>query len=155
MPNAVTDELESKGIPFRTFKHPGPVESLRQAARERGQQPGQVIRSILFRISQDEFVMVLVAGSRQVDWRTLRKHIGQSRLTMASKEEVLEETGYPIGAVSPFGLPKPTRILVDQSVFEQHGEISIGAGERGTTVILKARDLKLALGDVEIGNFVK
>jgi prolyl-tRNA editing enzyme YbaK/EbsC (Cys-tRNA(Pro) deacylase) len=45
------------------------------------------------------------------------------------------------------------RILVDHNVV-QDGEVSIGSGERGTTVILLSSDLLLALGDVEQGDFV-
>ncbi|HMT21897.1 MAG TPA: hypothetical protein PKE20_11750, partial [Promineifilum sp.] len=52
-------ELHARGIPFREFRHPGPVSSLEQAAEERGQRPGQVVRSILFRLGQERFAMVL------------------------------------------------------------------------------------------------
>ena len=157
----VTRALASLGIPHRLFRHPGPVHSLEQAARERGQRPEQVVRSILFRLSlrsrlrlsQDEFVMVLVAGPAQVSWPALRAYLGQSRLTMASEAEVLAATGYPLGAVSPFGLPTPLRILVDQSVLGEE-EISIGSGERYATVILKATELMKALSSAEVGDFL-
>ena len=151
---AVTRELTLKNIPHRVFRHPGLIHSLEQAALERGQKPEQVIRSILFRMGRDNFVMVLVAGPRQVSWKSLREYLGQSRLTMASEEEVLRVTGYQLGAVSPFGLSQPIRLLVDRNVFTLQ-EISIGSGERGMTIILKSHDLKRALGDVEIGDFVK
>ncbi|MCK5429511.1 MAG: YbaK/EbsC family protein [Anaerolineales bacterium] len=150
----VTIDLSSKKIPYRVFRHPGPIHSLEQAAQERGQEPGQVIRSILFRISQDNYVMVLVAGPKQVSWQALRGYLGQSRLTMASKEDVLAVTGYQLGAVSPFGLPQPLRVLVDRNVFFPD-EVSIGSGVRGVSVIIKASDLKKALGEVEVGHFVK
>ena len=151
---AVTRDLASKNIPYKVFRHPGPIHSLEQAAHERGQQPEQVIRSILFRVDRDNFVMVLVAGPRQVSWRTLRSYLNQSRLTMANKDEVLRVTGYQLGAVSPFGLPQPIRVLVDNYVYTPQ-EVSIGSGERGLTIILKSRDLKRALGDIEVGNFMK
>jgi len=140
--------LEEISIPHTTFTHPGPVTSLEQAARERGQRPEQIVRSILFRIAEDEYVMALVAGPAQISWKALRSYLGQSRLTMAKAEEVLEVTGYPIGAVSPFGTATTLRILVDPSVYAEE-EISIGSGVRGTTVIMKSDDLKRALGDVE------
>jgi Cys-tRNA(Pro)/Cys-tRNA(Cys) deacylase len=149
----VTIELISKNIPYKIFHHPGPVKSLEQAARERGQEPEQVIRSLLFRISQNEYVMVLVAGPTQVSWSDLRHYIGQSRLTMASEDEVLTITGYQLGAVSPFGLPNTLRILVDHRVFSPE-EISIGSGVRGVSVILKTIDLERALGEVEVAKFV-
>ncbi len=105
----VTQELDRLHIPYRVFTHPGPVQSLEQAAAERGQQPEQIIRSLLFRLSEVDFVMALMAGAQQVDWKTLRRYVGEKRLTTASEEEVLRITGYQRGAVSPFGLPQPLR----------------------------------------------
>jgi Cys-tRNA(Pro) deacylase len=148
----VTQALDALEIPYRFFRHPGSVRSLEQAAEERGQRPGQVVRSILFRLAQDEFAMVLMAGPRQVSWSALRSFLGQSRLTMASEAEVLAVTGYPTGAVSPFGLPRPLRVLVDKSVLAEE-EISIGSGVRSATVILRSDDLLRALGEVEVGSF--
>ena len=145
----VSLELEKLDIPHRVFTHPGAVTSLEQAARERGQRPEQIVRSILFRIGEDEYLMALVAGPDQISWKALRGYLGQSRLTMASKDEVLEVTGYPIGAVGPFGTARKLRVLVDPSVFAEE-EISLGSGVRGTTVILKSADLKRALGEVEV-----
>src|SRR3990172_2360417 len=152
MRTPVTRALEAKGIPYRVFRHPGPVTSLEQAARERGQRPDQVVRSILFRLAQDEFVMVLVSGPDQVSWSALRRYLGRSRLSMASQEEVLAATGYSLGAVSPFGLPAPMRILVDESILDEE-EISIGSGERGVTVIVRSKDFFAALDHSEIGQF--
>ena len=145
----VSLELQKLNIPHHTFTHSGPVTSLEQAARERGQRPEQIVRSILFRIGEDEYVMALVAGPAQISWKALRSYLGQSRLTMANKDEVLEVTGYPIGAVSPFGTARQLRVLVDPSIFVEE-EISIGSGIRGTTVILNSTDLKRALGEVEL-----
>ena len=139
-------------IPHRLFRHAGPIESLEQAARERGQQPEQVVRSILFRLEKDKYIMVLVAGAAQISWQALRRYLGRSRLTMAKPEEVLAVTGYAIGTVSPFGLPKQLRILVDESVLGQD-EISMGSGEKGMGIIMRQEDLMRALGEVEIGRF--
>lgn len=148
----VTRDLDARGIPYRFFRHSGEVRSLEQAAAERGQQPEQVIRSILFRLAEDQFVMVLMAGETQVSWPALRRYLGQSRLTMASQAEVLAVTGYQTGSVSPFGLPATLRVLADESIFQPE-EISIGSGERGTTVILKREDLMRALDGVDRGVF--
>jgi Cys-tRNA(Pro) deacylase len=128
------------GLPHRVFTHPGPVRSLEQAASERGHRPEQVIRSILFRLKADEYVMVLVAGPAQVSWKALRRHVGQSRISMASEDEVLDVTGYPVGAVGPFGLRHPVRVLIDPGVLAEE-EVSIGSGIRGTAVILSSTDL--------------
>jgi Cys-tRNA(Pro) deacylase len=148
----VSKALTEKGIPHQIFVHPGALYSLEQAAEERGQCPEQIVRSILFRVSKGKYVMVLMAGPGQVNWKTLRNHLGANRLTMASKEEVLSVTGYHLGAVAPFGLAQPIQILVDYSVSEPP-IISMGSGVRGTAIILKSADLIQALGDCEIGAF--
>ncbi len=148
----VTSYLDEKGITYRFFKHPGMVHSLEQAAAERGQRPEQIIRSIVFRLSRGGFVMVLIAGERQVSWQALRRHLGTSRISMATEAEVLEVTGYPLGAVSPFGSRQALRILVDQGVLHEN-EISVGSGVRYTTVIMRCEDFMRGLGQVEVGDF--
>ncbi len=148
----VAEALSALGVPFRLFSHAGPVHSLEQAASERGQQPEQIVRSLLFHLGEEQFGMVLIAGPAQVSWRALRAHLGQSRLTLASEEELLRVTGYPRGAVAPFGLKQPVRVLIDQTVLAQ-AEVSIGSGVRGTAVILWTADLRRALPNAEIGNF--
>lgn len=144
--------LVEMGVDHQEFIHPGPVNSLEQAAAERNQPVDQVVRSILFRLSEDEYAMVLMGGPRQISWKTLRQHFGQSRLTMASPEEVEQITGYQIGAVSPFGLPTPLPILVDKNLLDQPS-VSIGSGVRGTAVMITIKNLMQALGDVETGYF--
>jgi len=148
-----TRQLEEQGIPFRIFVHPGPIRSLEQAALERGQEPDQVIRSLLFRLEKDEYVMVLIAGKRQVSWPMLRQYLGRSRLTMASEAEVLQVTGYPTGAVSPFGVSQRIRLLADRSVFVP-AEISIGSGLRGVALILQQDDFRNALVNCEVVDLV-
>ncbi len=144
--------LDGLAIPYRVFEHIHAPESFKQAAEERGQSPDQVIRSILFRYQKENFFLTLVACGRQVSWRKLLAHLGVSRISMATEEEVLAVTGYQIGAVSPLGLKRPTPVLADIDVFTQD-EISLGSGERGVAIIMKSADLKRALGKFEAGQF--
>ena len=141
--------LEKMNVPHRVFRHETPVDSFEKAASDRGQRPSQIIRTILFRVTEDEFALVLVAGPGQISWKLLRKLLGRSRITMATEEEVLAVTGYRIGTVGPFGLLKPARILVEAGLLKEE-EVSIGSGMRDTAVILKTADLMKALGNVEV-----
>ena len=147
--------LDAHAIPYHLFEHTGPVESLEQAAAERGQRPEQVVRSILFRLAEDQFFMALMAGPGQISWPALRRTLDQRRLTMASPEEVLRVTGYVIGAVSPFGLPESTAnlpLLVDHSVLAED-EISLGSGRRGLAIVIHSADLLCALPHAQLGDF--
>ncbi|MEX1021083.1 MAG: YbaK/EbsC family protein [Litorilinea sp.] len=150
----VARALAAREIPHRVFAHAGPVDSLEQAAAERNQTPAQVVRSLLFRLDGETYVMVLVAGPAQVDWRALRRVLGVSRVTLATPEQVQTVTGYAIGAVAPFGLPQPLRVLVDSSLLGQ-SELSLGSGVRGTAVMIQLADLLRALGQTEIVELTK
>jgi Cys-tRNA(Pro) deacylase len=123
----VTEALNELGVDFTFHVHQNPVRSLQQAAQERGLQPDQVVRSLLFRLEDGSFVLVLVSGPDKVDWAQLRQYLGVSRMTTASADEVEEVTGYEPGAVSPFGLRRPLRILADRGIV-RHDRISLGAG---------------------------
>lgn len=150
--SAATRHLDAHALPYSIFQHKQPPASLEQAALDRGQQPGQVIRSILFRHSENVFVLVLMAGPAQLSWKRIRSHLGVTRLSMATEAEVLAITGCELGTVNPLGLPQPLRILADESVFKPE-EISIGSGVRGTAIILKPGRLLKALPGIEIGRF--
>ena len=141
--------LRERDIPHTLFVHPGPIKSLEQAARERSQLPEQVVRSILFRLAENEFVMVLMPGPGQVPWKTLRRYLGQSRLSMASTEEALVATGYQPGTINPLGLPRPMRILIDPVVLQQP-ELSLGSGQRGVAILITPANLLKALDQYEV-----
>jgi len=149
-----TRSLDLLKLPYQLFEHSSPPDSLEEAARQRGQRPEQVIRSILFKYQKQDYFLVLMAGPGQISWRKLRQHLALSRISMASEPEVLKVTGYAVGAVSPLGLPIPLRILVDTSVIKP-GEISLGSGVRGVAIMIKPSDLKRALGKYELGDFAE
>ena len=151
MMGPATDELYRRGITFRLFQHNGEIVSLEQAAQERGQTPEQVVRSILFRLSAGEYLLALMPGPRQILWKALRLLLKQNRLTMASDEELLDVTGYRPGTVSPFGLPRPLRVIADRSLFDLP-EISLGSGVRETAIIITPTELARAIPDLEIAN---
>lgn len=141
--------LDSLGIPHRLFRHEKPVSSFEEAASARNQRPEQIVRSILFQVKPGDFVLVLMAGPDQIDWKKLRGIVKRSRVRMATEQEVLEVTGYRVGTVSPFGLKSQPRVLLDSSVLQEE-EISIGSGVRNTAIIMQSEDVRKALGNVEI-----
>lgn len=143
--------LDAAGIQYRLHEHNHPVRSVVQAAEERGMSPDQIVRTLVFRLEADVFVIVLMPGPGNVSWPKLRHYVGVSRLTMASREEVLHVTGYVPGMVSPFGLPGKVRMLADQRL-RNLDQISTGAGLPNAGLILHRRDLETVLA-LEYGDF--
>ena len=155
----VTRQLHELGINYEVVEIPldpdkKPVRSLEELLAGQNRNPGQIVRSLLFRTGSGGFILLAVAGGGKADWGMLRKHLNERRLTMAQAEEVLEATGFPIGAVPPIALPETVRILVDTSVFEFE-RIIIGSGVLGYALDIASTGLRQALGEAEIGQFVK
>jgi Cys-tRNA(Pro)/Cys-tRNA(Cys) deacylase len=143
---------EAIGIPLDPDKKP--VRSLEELLAGQNRNPGQIVRSLLFRTGSGGFILLAVAGGGKADWGMLRKYLNERRLTMAQPAEVLEATGFPIGAVPPIALPKTVRILVDAGVFEFE-RVVIGSGVLGYALDIASTGLRQALAEAEIGQFVK
>ncbi|MBN2701530.1 MAG: aminoacyl-tRNA deacylase [Methylohalobius sp. ZOD2] len=155
----VTRCLDALGIGYDWVEIPldpdkKPIRSLEELLQEWGREPGQVVRSLLFRTGSGGFVLLAVAGGGRADWGVLRKHLGERRLTMAQPDEVLEATGYPVGAVPPIALPEGVRVLVDEGVFG-YDRMMIGSGVLGYALDLDTGGLRRALEDADVGQFVK
>ncbi len=146
-----TNDLNRRGIRFRTYVHSEPIGSLEEAAEARGLDPEQIVRSLLFRLEGGDYVLVLMPGPEQVDWTKLRHHLEVSRVTTARPAEVERVTGYPPGAVSPFGLRKQVRLLADWRILS-HDEVSIGAGMKNAGLVLSSKAL-IELLEPELGDF--
>jgi len=149
----VTRILDAQGIPYTLHLHDHPVRSLEQAAEERGLSPEQIVRSLVFRLEGETYILVLAPGPSRVSWPKLRKYLGVSRLTAATREEVERVTGYVSGAVSPLGLARPLRVLCDRRLCSRQ-EVSIGAGIRNAGVVLRTEDLIRLVGP-EVGDFLE
>jgi Cys-tRNA(Pro)/Cys-tRNA(Cys) deacylase len=143
---ASIQDLVNGGYEFTVFVHANAVDSLEQAAKERNQDPDQIVRSLIFRLASDSFAMVLVAGPKQIPWKSLRSYFDQRRLTLANPEEVLMVSGYKVGTVSPFGLASNIPQFIDESVF-QSNQISMGSGKSGTALIMENTEFIRALPD--------
>jgi Cys-tRNA(Pro) deacylase len=141
--------LDILNIPHTIFHHEGSVESYEQAAQERNQHVGQVVKSILFRVRENEFALVLVAGPQPISWKILRKVLGRSRISTATAEEVLKVTGYKVGTVSPFGVQNPVRVIIEANVLKEE-IVSTGSGVRNTAIIIKTEDLRRVLHDADV-----
>lgn len=141
--------LRQKHIPFSILIQPDGLTTLDEIACVRGQRLTQIVRSLVFRHSDREFVLVLAQAGNKVDWKSLRAVLGLRRITMATPEEVLSITGYVIGAVSPFGLAQKLPVLVDQKILHEK-VISTGSGIPNVALIIRVANLLKALEDYKL-----
>lgn len=130
------------GVAFQLTEH-GPVDSLAAAAAARGLTPDRVLKTLVVRRSDDDFLFVLVAGGRAISWPKLRALLGVSRLSMPSADVALTVTGYVRGTITPFGATTPWPVISDAAT--PSGPVSIGGGAPGRAFTVDRDDLVRAL----------
>ena len=153
----VTELLQQENIPYAVIEIPltedrKPIRNLEELLVNKGVNPQSVVRSVLFKTASDKFVLLAVAGGGRADWGVLRKHLNERKCRMAEFDEVVDATGYVVGAVPPIALPESIKILVDDSV-KGYETVVIGSGVLGFALSLKSADLLRLLGDADQGVF--
>lgn len=135
--------IEAAGIAYTLTEH-GPVSSLAEAAAARGVEPSHLVKTLVVRRGEDDYVFVLVPGERAIAWPKLRTLLGVNRLSMPSAEQARQATGYPRGSITPFGATTAWPVIADLTLRGQ--TVSIGAGAPGAAVTVEADALIQALG---------
>ena len=132
------DEL---GLAYELTKH-GRVNSLEEAAAARGIEPAKLIKTIVVRLSDDDYRFVLVPGDREIVWPRLRTLLGINRISMPSADTALAVTGYVRGTITPLGSTNAWPVIADERIT---GTISIGGGDHGVGLTVDAEALVKAL----------
>jgi Cys-tRNA(Pro) deacylase len=85
------------------------------AANSLNTEVGSIVKSLLFR-NEGNFFLCLVSGDKRCSLNKLKKIFNSKDLSMASPDEVKDQTGYTIGGVSPVGHKNKLEIFVDESL---------------------------------------
>ena len=137
------EAAEAAGIPFTVTRH-GPVRSLEEAAAVRGVRPGDIVKSLVVRRGEDDYLFVLVPGDRQFSWPKLRALLGTNRLSMPDAAVAKKVTGYERGTITPFGSTTAWPVLADRTMTGR--TVSMGAGAHGVAATVAADDVVRVLG---------
>tara|TARA_B100001540_G_scaffold303576_1_gene312347 strand:+ start:348 stop:827 length:480 start_codon:yes stop_codon:yes gene_type:complete len=76
---------------------------------------GAIVKSLLLRTDKD-FILCLVSGDKKCSLNKIKKIIEKKDVSMASADQVKEQTGFSIGGVSPVGHKEKIKILIDSSL---------------------------------------
>lgn len=136
------DFIEQRSIPARIVHPPFPTPTVPDAARAMGVSTDAIIKSVLFVISRTDPLLVIASGERLIDQRIIasRLEVGKKQVRIATPEQVLAWTGYPVGGVPPFGHPQPIPTWIDPGVLEQD-VIYGGGGDDSALVRIQVQDL--------------
>lgn len=114
--------------------------SAAEAAALQGIELGALLRTIVVRRGDDDYLFVLVPADRRFDWGKLRAHLEVRRLTLPDADEARRVTGYERYTITPFGATTAWPVILDASA-TAFDLVSVGGGAFGVNLHLAPADL--------------
>jgi Cys-tRNA(Pro) deacylase len=131
--------------------------SAEESAQLQGIELGALLRTIVVRRGEDDYLFVLVPADRRFDWGKLRAHLGVRRLTLPDADEARTVTGYERYTITPFGATRAWPVVLDASAMA-FDRVSVGGGAFGVNLHVSpvelVRHLNAAVVDVSAGGAV-
>ena len=137
------EALAAAGTPHRVVRTPR-AGSAEESADLQGIPLAALLRTIVVRRGEDDYVLVLVPAGRRFDWPRLRAHLGVRRLTLPDADEARDVTGYERYTITPFGSSRPWPVIADAAIVDEP-VVAIGGGGFGINLHLAPEDLVRAL----------
>ena len=141
---AATRALLTSGVRFRVVQT-SPARTAEESAELQRIPIESLLRTLVVRRADDDFVFVVVPGGRRFEWGKLRAHLGVKRLSMPDAEAARAVTGYERGAITPFGAARAWPVIIDSTALTPE-TVAIGGGARGVNIHLAPVDLVSATG---------
>ena len=137
------DAVEALGVVHRVVRT-GQANSAEESASMQGIPLGALLRTIVVRRGEDDYLFVLVPAGRRFDWPKLRAHLGVSRMSLPDADEAQRVTGYVRYTITPFGSTRAWPVIADAAILEAP-VVAIGGGARGVNLHLAPADLVATL----------
>jgi Cys-tRNA(Pro) deacylase len=143
----VQEFLLSQGTGLIVELLPESTATAQDAAATLGVELSQIGKSIVFG-NENQVIVTIICGDQKVDSELLTSKLKTSNITLLKANIVKEKTGFVIGGVCPFALPKYIEILIDERLYKQ-STIYVAAGHPKAVVRVSGDDLvKLTGGTI-------
>lgn len=136
-------DVRERGIPHQVVRTEA-ANSAEESATMQGIPLGALLRTIVVRRGEDDYLFVLVPAGRRFDWPKLRAHLGVTRMSLPDADEAQRATGYVRYTITPFGSTRAWPVIADAAILEQP-VVAIGGGARGVNLHLAPADLVATL----------
>jgi len=120
-----------------------------EAAQQLNAEPSQVFKTLIWQID-DDYCVGIVPVSLSTAPKKLAAATGARRAQLADTVVAERLSGSVVGAISPLGLRRNLRVVIDSSALD-HDQIYISAGRRGLEIALSPHDL-IALMDATVAS---
>ncbi|MET1051478.1 MAG: YbaK/EbsC family protein [Mycetocola sp.] len=138
-------DADARGLTVEVVPRPA-ASSLDEAAGLLGIEPREIVKTLVVKRHDGDFVFALVPGGRKISWAKLRGLVGVNKLSMPPADVALAATGYGRGTITPLGSTTPWPVYVDSSVVGSR--VALGAGEHGYSAFVDVDSLVTAFDAV-------
>lgn len=141
----VEADAAARGLAVRVVSRPE-AHSLTEAAALLGIDPAGIVKTLVVKRHDGDFLFALVPGGRKISWPKLRALVGVNKLRLPEAAVALEATGYERGTITPLGSAREWPVYADASIVGH--EVALGAGAHGYSAFVSADELISAFGAV-------
>jgi Cys-tRNA(Pro) deacylase len=138
------EAITAAGIAHRVVRTER-ASSAEESARLQGIETRQLLRTIVVRRGDGDYLFVLVPAGRRFDWSKLRELLGVRRMTLPDAGEARDVTGYERYTITPFGSTTAWPVITDAAIVDEP-VVAIGGGGFGINLHLAPADLIAGLG---------
>ena len=133
----VAADAAARGIDIEFVERPQ-AGSLEEAAALLGIPASSIVKTLVVKRHDGDFLFALVPGDRQISWAKLRATVGVNKLQLPDASVAFDATGYERGTIVPLGSNTAWPVFADSRI---EGRIGLGAGEHGLSAFVDAAQL--------------
>ena len=141
-----TKLLKANKIDFsiHEYEHDANAKSFGlEAAEKLNLRVEEVFKTLLVTDEKNYFVAILPVH-HQLNLKKVAQAVGAKKLKMSDPKDAERLTGYVVGGISPVGLKKRLKTVIDQSAVQLE-KLYVSGGKRGLDIGLKPQDLAKVL----------
>ena len=134
------DSLESNGIFCKFYKFSEETITSVQAAKLLNVPLSSIAKSVLLVDEHDKPVLVVLPGYKRIPQKKLARRLGKKKLRLATRDEVLNFTGYQPGGIPPVFHRNKIDTVIDEELLDKEYVI-VGGGDTMTLLKIKVSDI--------------
>lgn len=140
-PEEIVQAARSSGIQVTLFSGLDAVRTVIEIADQMDRGLEEVANTVLVTVREDP-VLVIVPGDRHVDGATIAKRYNTDALkvSLATRRQAEELTGYQTALVPPFGLGQSIDVLLDEHLLD-HETIIVPTGSPHALIEVDPQEL--------------
>jgi prolyl-tRNA editing enzyme YbaK/EbsC (Cys-tRNA(Pro) deacylase) len=136
----VSRALREAGVDSPVLELHDSTRTALDAATTVGCSVGQIAKSLIFRSSSGQSILIIASGTNRVDERAVAAIVGEE-VKRSTADFVRDTTGYAIGGVPPFAHRNHPKVVLVDADLMQYPEIWAAAGTPHAVVRLTPAQL--------------